>query len=413
MRGAGPRIRRAVAARPLAGCSPMAAYAAVAAAMLFNTVLCAASTRGVHVSLALIAGCEVATVTLALLLAWRVALRTLLVPGVLVTLCVAGLWLMDATNDPKIVVELGIIGGFACLGMAVGDQRGAHLLVWMAALLVLGVGLWEMFALPSFERVFDIYGYYVSKGTLSAAHAGDTGTRLAENGVRPAGDGRQLFPGLLGLHRVGSVFLEPISAGNFTVICVAWVLARGKLRRDGWLLMLVALTIGVLADDRFSVVSSAAVAMMLLSGAWRSRVLVAALPFAMLALLLTVGLTSTAEVDNSIGGRLVGSGRLLADWPVTAWLGLTAPGSVSADTGYSYVIGDLGIVTAAALWLVAALRRRGAAAARMFAAIAVYFTLSLSTSSSCLSIKTAALLWFLSGTLAGETARTRSSARTP
>jgi len=259
-----------------------------------------------------------------------------------------------------------------------------------------------MFALPSFEHVFDILGYYINKGSLAATQAGDTGTRLAENGMRPEGDGRQLFPGLLGLHRVGSVFLEPISAGNFTVICVGWVLARGKPRAEGWLLMLIALAIGVLADDRFAVVSSAAVAAMLLSGAWRSRALVAALPFAMLALLLAIGLTSSHAVDNSIGGRLVGSGRLLAGWTAAEWLGLTAPGSISADTGYSYVLGNLGTIGAVGLWLWAALKRRPAAAARLFAAITVYVTLSLSTSASCLSIKTAALMWFLYGTLGRE-----------
>jgi putative polymerase len=378
---------------------PAAAYGVVAAAMVFNPLLCAAATRGVHVSLALVAATEVCIIAAACMLAWRRVLGHLLVPGLLVVFCVAGLWLIDPSNDPKIAVEMAMIGGFTCLGMSAPDQRNANRLVWGITLLVLVVGLWELLALPSFEHYFDIISYYIDKGTLSADHLNDTGTRLSENGVRPEGYGRQLLPGLLGPHRVGSIFLEPVSAGNFTVICISWVLARQRMRQDGWILILLALTIGILADARFSVVSSAAVAAMLLTGAWRWRSVVAALPFVMIGLLMVIGMTVRMEVDNSVAGRLVGSGQLLAGWSPFEWLGFTVPGGVSMDTGYSYVMGNLGVIAAAGIWLVVALRPKPPVAARFFAAISVYLTLGLSTGYSSFSIKTAALLWFLYGTL--------------
>jgi len=390
--GAGSRHAAGLVART-------AGYGAVLASLLFNLALCAAATRGMHSPRALVAAIEVAIIAVALVAAWPIVVGRLLVPGALAVLCIAGLYVLDPVNDPKIAVELAMIGGFACLGARISNPRAASRLLWMVTLLVLAVGLWEMLALPSFEHVFDIYGYYVDKGALTLEHANDTGTKLAENGMRPEGEGRQLLSGFLGLHRVGSIFLEPVSAGNFTVVCVAWVIARQAVGRDGWLLILAALTVGVLADARFSIISSAAVAAMLLSGAWRSRLIVAGLPFVMVAALLAVGVATAGGVDNTIGGRLIGSGRLLAGWSLGEWLGLTAPASVSMDTGYSYVLGNLGTVASVAIWLAVALRPKPPAAARFFAVISVYLTLALSISYSCFSIKTAALMWFLYGTL--------------
>ncbi len=376
------------------------AHALVFGAALFNAVLCLIATRGAHIGLPIIAGTEMALVAGALLLALPQAINQLAMPALLAGSCVVALYLFAPGLDIKMAVDLAIIAGFVACGRRYGDRASARrMLLWLAGI-TLVMGLYEMFALDSFEHWFHVYDYYVGKGDLDAAHASDTGTLLAENGVRPGDQGRQLMGGLLGLHRAGSIFLEPISAGNFGVICALFAVAVRGTAGARAALALIGLAIGVLADARFAILSATAIWIFLGTPFWRNRLVVALLPAAALVLLMVLGGLSHHEVDNSVIGRLTGSGQLLDDWSIWQWLGLSADRAVSMDTGYSYVIGNLGLPVAAAVWVVGCMVvPRTGETARYFAGATVYVALSLCISASCLSIKTGAALWFVLGAL--------------
>ncbi len=378
----------------------LAAAASVAFAMVFNCALCFIATQGVHVGLPLIAGAELAAVAASLLLSRNIALPLLLVPGLLLALDTAALLMFSGTTDVKVLVEFAVAGGFACLGLRFRDTARANRIMWALTGLVFVFGLYEMFAFDSFEHWFHVFDYYVGKGALDAQHAGDTGTTLAENGVRPEMQGRQLLGGILSLHRVGSVFLEPVSAGNFTTICAAWVFARRDYRLSGMALLATGLAIGVLADARFAILSALAVGAFLATPLWKSRLLIRIMPFVFIAGLMIFGSLSAREVDNSVAGRLFGSGSLLDNWGLQQWLGIAEDHQISMDTGYTYVIGNIGLVAAAALWFcVVGGGSRNIAASRYLAAVALYMSLSLCISASFFSVKTAAVLWFLYGVL--------------
>jgi putative polymerase len=382
------------------------------AALLFNCVLCLLSTRGMHTGKALVSAIELGIVASAVLLSWRGAFPALTVAGSVLGLNLVALLLLSGATDLKIAVDCAIPAAFYLLGRRFSNRRGARRLMGCSAALVLAFGCYEMIDLASFEHYFHVFDYYVQKGALSQAHAQDTGTLLAENGMRPGDEGRQLLPGLLSLHRAGSVFLEPVSAGDFAAICVAWVVATRDWSVIGWLTLLAGLATGVLADARFSIVSAAAIAVFLATPVWRWRGLVACLPAFALAALLLTGAISTNDVDNSMLGRLTGSGDLLNAWSAWDWLGLGGAQVTSMDTGYSHVIGNLGILCAAGLWIAACLALpKSGDVARLFAAITVYMTLSLGISSSALSIKTAGLMWFALGALAREAAEPVSEMR--
>ena len=379
------------------------AHLLVVGACSFNCVLCFLATRGAHIGLPIIAGSELLLVAGALLCAAQLAVRTLAVPAVLILLNAMALYLMAPGLDVKSVVEVAIAAGFVVLGRQYGSFQSARQMMFWLAALTLTMGLYEMFALPSFEHWFHVYDYYVGKGDLDAAHAADTGTTLAENGVRPQDQGRQLLGGILGLHRVGSIFLEPVSAGNFAAICAAFVFATRDRSARGLAILGMGLAIGVLADARFAILSACAIGLFLMSPLWRSRLLVAALPVLALVGLMLLGAYSHHDVDNSVAGRLTGSGQLMNDWTIWRWLGLAADREISMDTGYSYIIGNLGVLAAAALWVAAcAVMPRQGAAGRLFAAAALYVSLSLCISASALSIKTGAALWFTIGALWGR-----------
>ncbi len=374
---------------------PVLVHALVLAAALFNMALCFVSTRGIHLSLVAVAGTEVLIIIAAGAATWRSLLATAL-PGLLLFgLWLVSLLLINPDITPKIGLDFAIILVFYRLGRDHADPVIGDRLVLALALVVLGVALFEWFFFDLYQQLFNIFQFYVGKGALDISHAGDTGTTLGENGIRP--DARQLFP-ILGLHRAGSVFLEPIALGNFATILIVWVMARARADRLALLLVPVAFVLGVLADDRFAVGAGVAVAIAVGSGLWRYRWPAALLPFAaMAAVMAFAGAVPPRIVDNTVGGRLYGSGSFLLDHGPIEWLGLS-PVPVDMDSGYSYLVFSIGLVVPAALWLrYAGSPPATATEARCRLGLATYMALSLLISASFTSIKTAALLWVLAG----------------
>jgi hypothetical protein len=169
------------------------AFSLPVAALLFNCVLCFVSTRGIHMGKAAVELCELGIVGLAFLMARRQIVDLLPVPMLLIALNLVALMCVSGATDPKIAIDCAIPVGFFFLGRSYADAASARtLFVWLS-MLVVGFGMFEMFAFASFEHWFHVFDYFVDKGALSASHAHDTGTSLAENGVRPGDEGRQLF----------------------------------------------------------------------------------------------------------------------------------------------------------------------------------------------------------------------------
>jgi putative polymerase len=383
----------------------------VLAAALFNMLLCFANTRGLRASLPLIAGTELAIILAAILPVWRTLLATTLVPLLLVVGWAVAVRLINPAATPKILLDFAIPVAFYAIGKTYGTRQAGDRLVMIVACVVLVVALFEWFAFDTYQQLFNVFQYYVGKGDLDTSHAGDTGTTLGENGMRPGA--RELLP-FLGLHRVGSIFLEPIAVGNFATICIAWLAARGQLDRFAACVAAIAVMLAVFADDRFAISAGIAILIAVYSGASRWRWIAASLPFVTIMLLLVFAAVSPVRiVDNTIGGRLYGSGSYLLDQTVMQWLALT-PAAIDMDSGYSYLVDSIGFLVPAGLWLAFAFRRGvDRVGSRFVLAISVYISLSLCVSASCTSIKTAALLWVLAGILAPNTERPVRGASSP
>src|SRR5690606_9511460 len=121
-----------------------------------------------------------------------------------------------------------------------------------AAGIVLALALIEYFFVEAFTEYFNVASYYISRGTMEAREAMQSGD-LFISGVRPAGiqGGRNLLP-FLGDHRVSSVFLEPVSMGNFGIIVFFWGLVQSKFGGQLHLgLMARGLVFVIFADSRF------------------------------------------------------------------------------------------------------------------------------------------------------------------
>jgi putative polymerase len=388
----------------------VAMVAIVLAATTFNFVLCFVNTSLLHVSSAGVVLCEIALVGMALL---AIIDRSKLVVALLAG-CVL-YWVFIATVqgafDPKPLRDMVIPLVFYAAGRALGTPRDADRLVAAAVAVVLAVGVFEFLFLPLYIHYFDVLGYYVSRGTVSASQAEVASDRLFVSGMRY--EGRTLLP-FLGEHRASSVFLEPVSVGNFGAIAWAWVLLRNWGRPLATALKLTPiLAIFVLADARFGLMISLATTVAYVGARHVRWPVLLLAPFLVIVALALVGYAyPDLPWDNTLRGRLLLSGQFLQKLTIPDVFALVRVGGFLSDSGYAYTLTQIGLVGFALLWSAFVLAPCHSLAAwryRLFAAL--YVVALLTISDSIYSIKTAALLWFLLGVLAYPARASQASGR--
>lgn len=380
---------------------------AVLGAMLFNIVLCFLNTIVGGVGNSAVIGCEVAIILAVLLYTFPVlSYSRFLVVGsailFLITLAAARI-LLGGGADIKPVRDLLIPVAFFLFGSMAGDLRNADRIVRAVVTIVIAVGAFEYFLPDMFTRLFNVAGFYIERGTMAFTQAQGS-SNLFVSGMRPegAGGGRGLFP-ILGNHRVSSIFLEPISAGNFGIVVFLWALVRSLMeRRAFWGLFASAVLVIVMADSRFGANFCAFCLVLALLPAAIRTVAVAVMPVcALLALLLLPGpLSLHYGIDNGFIGRIILSGRILERFDALNWLGLKAPDFITSDSGYAYALGGFGIIGLFAFWIMLLLLKGANRHFYLMRDLAgAYFAVLLCISNSPFTIKTGALLWFLTGLL--------------
>jgi putative polymerase len=231
------------------------------------------------------------------------------------------------------------------------------------------------------------------------------GQTLTLNGYRPEGIGRTLLPALLGSHRASSVFLEPVSLGNFAALVLAWNLSLDwKGRNTAALLqVLAALLLIVLSDSRFGML----VALLLLgyrllpmpAFRWVAPVF----PFVLFGAILGFAWFLPMAGDH-LFGRISDSGQALMDFDALRLLGLDRALPEYGDMGYAYVLSRFGAPMVIGLLLLLFLMPCSSPRGLRFRALLVlYMFSSLAISgTSVFALKTAGLTWFLLGALAAD-----------
>lgn len=376
----------------------------IIASMMFNMVLCFIKTRG----WAPIGSLPIVATELLILLIGIIAIRNdvaLWVKQLLVmsVLFMVGMKLINSEVNLKILHDLGIMYIFYKLGR-MATPRQASRLVWTLMAIVLAVGFFELLFTPTFGEIFDVWSYYVDKGVIAPGTVNYSGTNLYLSGDRGALS-RTFFPTLLGSHRVSSIFLEPDSLGNYAAIMFAWCITttNGSRRSRGWLLALSVLCV-IIADSRFAGGCCTAMLLVRLTPLVRSRIAVFVMPLVVMVGLTLVGSLNELKgvvpaimIDN-LSGRLLFSSRLLNYWHLPQWFAMLPSQVYTADTGYAYVVNNMGLpLTLMFLALFAFNRSVRMEATSMKVMIAVYLSTSLCIGASIFTIKTAALLWFLYG----------------
>jgi putative polymerase len=380
--------------------------ALVLSALLFNFVLCFINTQITAISTVHVMAAELLIVSMAFLvsfcwISWeQLALISAVLLYLLFLVLARALGSPDSSIDLKVIRDVMIPIAFFLLGARVRELESADTIVLISTTVVTVVSLFEYVFVDLYLKYFNIIMYYVARGSVAVGRLEILSTSLFESGIRP--EGRVLLP-ILGDHRISSIFLEPVSPGNFAMIVFFWAMVRSRFRRylSGGL-FLMAIFLIIMADNRFGAfLCGVAIGVSLLPIGYASA-LVASLPLVGLFFLFSA--TYMFEgfiVDNSLLGRLVSSGRFLATFEAPDWLGVGQLAPLAFDSGYGYVISQVGVLGSVVFWLMFVTLRSKNREFHVFRSLTgLYLAAILCVSYSPFTIKTAALLWFLLGALA-------------
>jgi len=371
-----------------------AVFAIVIGAMVFNFALAFVNTRVMGISESHVMLVEIVLLGTGLVLAVdrRVDLYVVLA---LFFAYMALIMALRPELDLKALRDGLIPICFYFLGRGMRDIRSVDRLVLLCAGIVIAIGAFEYFLLDTFVSFVNINDYYVARGTISPGDNFHEDSALFISGIRP--EGRNFFP-FLGEHRVSSVFLEPVSTGNFGAFLAMWALFR-KDMAGRWALFAAAGIVIVMADARFGMFVTLAVASVVLVYRVVPRVIWWCVPVMIALALVLYGMwTSQLSWQDNLGGRWFHAARLFLKLDLPAVFGVSSYGGFLADNGYAATLHQFGLIGVLGLWTAFIfVPVRSWDAWRFRALVVTYICLLMIVSNSLYSIKTAALLWLCVG----------------
>src|SRR5262249_1923771 len=129
--------------------------------------------------------------------------------------------LANQAFNPKFTRDAIDIPIFVALGMVYARGNIVRLFFYIQCAVFL-VLLVELLFLNVYSSTFDILSYYVNTRNFSAQDFWNQGSTLFVSATRSSE--RYLF-GFLDIPRASSVFLEPVSLGNYTIVATAFILS--------------------------------------------------------------------------------------------------------------------------------------------------------------------------------------------
>ena len=390
--------------------APRIAIGLVVAASLYTAVLCLINTHVMTVSNALVAVFDGAILLTALALAlrggprWLWMLLAALAVNFLALALLSDRFELKAVRDPLVLVT------FAALGWRYGSFAHARAAFFILSGIVLAIGVFEWLAPDAFTQMLNVLQFYNARGMVDAQDLERLDSAFFISGER--GGERLLFP-LLGTHRVSSIFLEPVSMGNFGALALVFALSLDRTHwRSALAAALVAAVAIVLADARFaSMVALLFLVARMLPAGW-TRAGVSLLPLIAIGMLFAFAFSTVGEGDD-LPTRLAGSGRTLLAMDPAIVFGLSAHEVVTYDAGYAYAMSAFGLPLCIVLWgafVAAPAPTRQAQRYKLLLAVYMCALLCIS-GTSLFALKTGALGFYIFGALAARQEARRPASR--
>lgn len=305
--------------------------------------------------------------------------------------------------EPKIAGDILLVPAFAALGLCMRRETLFRTLVLLQIVLVVFV-VWELFFPTSFGNFFQIRDYYVATRGFTADVFWGGEDNLFVSAQRPGG--RLLRLGL-DLNRGSSLFLEPVTLGNWTIVvsialATFWKDVSGRMRA-----ILIATNIALLigCDGRLAMAVNALilVTMPIYNRLPNPRRWLPVLYLPIIYLILFFALTfnyldGKASYDD-LKGRYANSIQYLTSSGLEKLFAARPGGTAAAaDSGWLHIILTQSIFGLFAFWLaMTTMGGSGPRGTRYAHAVAIYVALALPISDSVLSIKAAAAMWMILG----------------
>jgi putative polymerase len=317
--------------------------------------------------------------------------------------------LLMGQPDPKYLRDVALIPTFLMLGMAF-DDRGLSRTILALHTIVFLVFLLEAIAPQAYSDLLHIQDYYIKTRGNKLDEFYNTNSELFISATRPD----ERFFSFIDAQRMSSIFLEPVSLGNYCSIIVAFVCAC--FRRLGWpaviYLSLTTMALLVGCDGRLATATCVVIIAASIVAPWLPRRSAALyLPGTVaFVFVLAIGLDLKPGTDD-FGGRLAHTVELLKSYDIPEILGLSNEYMDKAmDSGVAYLIMTQSLPGLVLLWAYIGwgVREDTPEQVRFTHGLSLYLALSMMVSYSFLTIKTGAVLWFIQGALQSAPARTRS-----
>jgi putative polymerase len=376
-------------------------------AVLFNFGLAFINANGISISRTHVILAELAIVGSTFAFCFRFW-SPLMLPWLWVTWLIGTLFialsLARGGLDPKHIRDVLLIPIFIMLGIASRRGNIVRLMCGLQAI-VLIIMIFEAVAPQAFGRVFNIMSYYINTRDFRQEGFWNADSNLFLSSLRPGE--RFLFP-FLNIHRLSSVFLEPVSLGNWCILVTIFIASFWRSLSFGARTFLVTSNAMVLvgSDGRLATVNCLVVACAPLFSRLPRYIYALYLPGIVLCALTFVLYFGLEKTADDFAGRIAYSMNALASIDLGGLLGvdLTLIGK-GADSGILYFILTQSIMGVAALWSALCFFQPPSSrrAVIMMHGICFYLAFNLMVSFSLFSIKTAAPLWFLYGYVRGRT----------
>ena len=308
--------------------------------------------------------------------------------------------------------DMLIVPTFIMLGMATSERRAIQTMLIVIAIVCAGIIL-AAISVDAYASLLKIKDYYIAtRGLVSAdfTYGGDLYTSATRYQER--------YLPFFGLHRLSSVFLEPVSLGNFAIILVAFTVAFwNKLSRNAKLFSFAASVLVLFAcDGRLAIVTTIAIFLAAAFSKLTPRnAAIFILPLVVLMALLIVDVAGLHSGRDDFPGRLAYTVELMRQMSTIDFLGLSDQLIESAvDSGIVTMIITQSVVLFVVFWImiVVELEEADSSQRNYKYAICLYLALGMMASYSYASIKTAAVVWFLYGALAASAVKNLDGLKT-
>jgi len=387
----------------------------ICAALLFNWVLSLINAQAISISQAHVAVCEALLMMMAV---WHMLRRGLLREQIMIlcafALCIAFMLIRIAIVQDlqlKPLRDIAIIFVFLSLGFSVG--RRPYRLVFYMGLFIAAVGLAEVLVPNLYGDLFNVKAYYINSRGFTESQFWNLESTAFVSGTRP---GERYFVAFTNWPRASSIFLEPVSLGNFIIVSLMVLLAgwRGLPLwiRAIWAATLVSLL--MLADSRFAFFCGIALIASRPLLRWVPQQLSFLLFPAIVAMaVLAVWLSSVNVATDDFLGRLFYTVKAMQRIDLQGLLGMKyAMAQNYMDSGLMYFVISQSVIAAIALPIAysVGLRAVGTEARLYKHFLMIVLAMNLMISNSLFSIKIAALLWFCVGALGRSAQRATAPA---